>query len=515
MTRRGKGLTWLEPPGFGSPRIAILCPNTLRVGSSNLGLHTLFRTLNRIALVDVFFSDDRRSLRLGKTLGDFDLALFTIPYELDYPNAVRMLLDGGLQPLASEREKRPLVVAGGMAPSANPDVLAPFVDAVAVGESEAIVPGLLECVRSDKEASIEALSEKPWAYVTGRKESAVRARVRDLSRTDSYSAFLSPEGVFKNMLLLEATRGCPQRCRFCLTGFTKLPLRFVDLDWFLEVLEGSSIPELRALGLVGSAIGDHPNLQDFLDRLPERIQRVSVSSLKMDAVRPELLSKLKRRRLLSLTLAPECGDARLRAAVNKPFSNDDVLEAVDAVIQARIPRLKLYFMVGLPGETEADVRAIGDLLRRIRERFPGQLSATVTPFVPKPGTPFQNEPFTRTDEIDRRWKTLDPPHGVRIRLESRREAVLEALLSRGDRGLARAIRWAAESRSTLRTALKELEVDVNRYLYDPGYLREAPFHRVDFGVSREFIEAELERSRRGEPTPSCPPHGCSACGICG
>ena len=495
----------------GSPLIAIVSPLEYRLGASGLGIHTLFRILNRYGLVDLFFKDRLRGLRTGKPLSDFHLIIFTLSFELDYPNAIEILLKSGLSPFRMERPFQ-TVIAGGIAPSANPAPISPFFDAIVIGEAEATLPEMMDrFVPLDPEATIERWEELDFLYIPDRKDMATRAFEMDTDRFESYSAFLDPSVVFGNSFLIEIMRGCPHKCRFCLLSYVSLPPRYRDLFGFIDALR--KLPHGVSLGLVASAVSDHPQLLEFLRSVPKNIGYVTVSSLRADRLTHELLEELHSHGMRTLTIAPEAGTERLRNAINKPISDEVILDVVKMAAEIGFPRLKLYFMIGLPGEREEDVIGINLLVDKIRTAFDGGISVTVSGFVPKPHTPFRFVEFTPVRELKRRARLLKF-RDVEFHIDAGRQTELQAVFSRGDQELADAILLSAREKIPLRNALKKLRYDIRKYLSDEEYLKNAPFNRINMGVGDRFLEVEFNKFRRGFPTAPCRVGSCLACEVC-
>ncbi len=455
----------------------------------------------------MFFYDRRKGLRSGKKLTEFDIIAFTFPYELDYVKALEILESVGIPARRKER-KGPFLMAGGIAAMANPFVLSPFFDLIAVGEAEAIIPEFMEIWKGGE---IDALADREWAFIPGKKEEAARVYLQELSLSEGVSAFLDSEAYFGDTLLVETGRGCPHKCRFCLLGYAFLPPRFLPLENFRRALE--SAPSFKKVGLVSSAVAEHPHFDEML-RMIQEASRVTVSSLRIDAVREETLRELKRRGLVTLTVAPEAGTERLRNSINKGLSDAQLIEFAALAHKTGFHRMKLYFMIGIPGETIEDVEAVGELTSSIKKAFRGQISVTVSPFVPKPHTPFQNVPLEEREKLERKLKSIKMPRGVVFRTEGLRHTEIQAVLSRGDRAVGEAIYASWEKRRSLFREMKERGIDPDKYLRDPCYLREAPFHKISTGVRADFLRMEFERSKKGRRTPDCDTQKCKLCGLC-
>ncbi len=506
------GRTWLVGLGSGNPPVALIYPGPKRVGFENLGLHAAFRGLNRQTFVDLFFTDEPRGLRSGKPLREFPVVFFSFSYEPDYPVALKFLLEQGIEVDRRLRRRRPLLLAGGIAPSANPLPLYHSFDAVLVGEAEAIFSELDISTLTPDEV-FDSLLSKPWAFVPEEKEAAQRAWLPDLSETDAYSALLEEESFFKGQFGVEIVRGCPTRCRFCLLGFFRLPPRFLGTELLLDLL--SQIPKglVQRAGLVGSAIAEHPGILQVLREAPPYLQIVP-TSLNVRVLTREIVEGFARRGLKTLTVAPEAATERLRYSLNKGFDNEKLFQVIAWAAEAGYGSVKLYYMLGLPGEEDEDVAEINSQVSEVKRLFKRRVRVTVSPFIPKPHTPFYKKPFLTEKDYKRKAKLIGHPPEVLLKVHGYRKAREEAVLSRGDEAVSRALILAAKEGGSVINALRRLGVPPAKYLDDPGYLENAPYLVVHSGVSEKFLNLEERRAAQGKLTPPCNPERCRMCGLC-
>mgnify|MGYP005834251953 CR=1 FL=1 len=511
---------WLEGLGAGQPEIALVYPGPRRIGIENLGLHAAFRGLNRLSFVDIFFTDTPRGIRSGKALYEFPLIFFSFSYEPDYLPALRFMRAEGIE---LDRRKRGLhlLFAGGIAPSANPFPLWHTFDAVLVGEAEAIIPFLETGIYEERQRFLSFLSDKPWAWLPGHKEHAERARLVDITQTDAFSAFVEHDSFFRGEFLVEVSRGCPNRCRFCLLGFSNLPPRFLPGEIVLDLLGQLPVGLTKQAGLVGSAIAEHPDIREILVKSPQHLF-LNPSSLNASALSPELLDLFARRGAKTLTVAPEVASDSLRSSLNKPFGNERILDVACWAKDAGFGSLKLYYMIGLPGETDSDIRAISSQVKEVKRVFKRRVRVTVSPFVPKAGTPFYRAPFLSEADYRKKLTLLNFPKDVMHRVHGYRKAREEAILSRGDQLVSAALLLAAQEDVALSSGMKKAGALPSLYLDDPGYPLTAPFLRISSGVSADFLDSEWRRAMKGETMPPCPPGrngpglaGCGECGACG
>ncbi len=553
-----------KDPG-GRLGIALVYPNGYRVGMANLGLHAVYRIVNAdpAALCErAFLPEDGsapRTVESGRPLSEFDVVAFTLSFEEDHGNVLSILDRAGLPLRSATRDERhPLVVAGGVAVQINPEPVAPFLDAVLVGEAEALLPRFLPFAREralrrePRGAVLRALAELPGAYVPGLYEAeyadtrapggawvtrfaprdGAPARVRrewveDLRGLATSRAIGSPDAQFGDLHLTEVARGCVWGCRFCAAGFVQRPYREVDL----ETLKGEALAGIEAgrrVGLVGPDTSDHSGLRALAAFVEERGGTFSPSSLRVDAIDEELSGRMARGGERTVTLAPEAGTERLRRVVNKDFGDDRILEAARSAISQGMQHVKLYFMCGLPTETDEDVLGMARVAVRIREEVllplarrrgrMGRISLSVNPFVPKPWTPFQWAPMHERACLDGKRKLLDRelrPLGIDVDFLSPREAILQAVLSRGDRRSADLLEIAhRETKGDLRNALRLWPHDPSFFAHrEAGVEERLPWDFLDHGFTKAYLAREWRRAAGARVTPPCEIATCRACGL--
>ncbi|MBC7251826.1 MAG: radical SAM protein [Anaerolineae bacterium] len=510
--------------------IALIYPNTYHVGMSSLGLHTVYRLFNAhddVACERVFW--DKGALPLSvesqRPLADFAVLAFTISYELDYLNLVQMLRAAGIPLRAEERDREePLLIAGGPAVTANPEPLALICDALAIGEGEAIIPALLDALRqgiaADRSELWKMLATIPGLYVPPWPAQALpveRQWLRDLNTAPAATVIYTTSTEFGDRTLIEVSRGCGRGCRFCLAGFCYRPPRERSVESLLAQAQ-AGLHYRDRVGLVGAAVSDYSRINELVSGLRELGAGLSVSSLRVDPLPEALLQALAESGTRTLTIAPEAGSQRLRTMINKGVSEDDVLRATEAAARYGFAQLKLYFMLGLPGETDDDVQAMVDLSLAVADRFRRQVTVNLTPFVPKAHTPFQRAAMAEADTLQARinhGQRALRRRGVTVRTESPAWAEVQGTLARGDRHIGAAL--LALERPTLsgwRKALAAAQVDPRTYLDEWPPERSLPWQVVSSGVNAAYLRREWQRAKAGRETEPCPSEGCRQCGVC-
>ena len=546
----------------GSFRIALVYPNLYFVGMSNLGLqgvYQLFNSYDDVVCERAFLPDDvdkedlersgrtLTSFESGTELRDFHVLAFSVSFENDYLHVLQILRLAGIPLRGEDRAERdPIVLLGGSAMFLNPEPLAAFADLVAVGEGETLVPEMMAALLGAEtpRQGLESLHEKDGFYVPSRHTvrynedgtvaaydgpgAAVRQRAWPGKMALPQSVILTPHTEMSMKFMVEISRGCPCMCRFCWAGYNYLPVRGFSRH---EIVDRARAVRAHTnkVGLVSTAICDHPEIDGIVDDLAAMDYEVSVASLRLDDLTPEFVFKLADTGVQGLTLAPECGSDRMRRILNKQFTNEEILEKATWIFENGIQNLKLYYMVGLPWEDHSDVEAIVRLTEQIRERMLavgrsrgriGRIHPSVNPFVPKPGTPYQWLPMEDPKQTDQKLQFLRKAFGkmpnVDAIIKSARTGVYQSILALADRRVALALEHAAVNGVDLKRGMKAAGLDASFYLFrGRGREEVLPWDIIDNGVSKAYYLRELDKSAHEKPSLHCPEiQGCIRCGVC-
>jgi radical SAM superfamily enzyme YgiQ (UPF0313 family) len=549
-----KEVGYVRKPHGGRLRVALAFPNTYFVGMSNLGFQTVYSLFNAedgIVCERTFLppKSELEALRKSRAelvtlesqtlVREFDIFALSVSFEWDYTNVLTLLRLAGIPLRAEDRTPHdPIVMIGGAVTFVNPEPLAPFADIIAAGEGEALIPPLVNAFReaTDREDLLRRLAVERGFYVPsfydvkyaddGTIDSFVvkegttappvvrKAALRTTEAAEPPATkIFTPETEFGSRFLIEVVRGCANLCRFCWAGYNYLPVRAFPKDRILELARRAKAHSDRA-GLVSIALCDHPDIEEILTSLVEMGYSISPASLRLDDLTPTILRLLRESGERTITIAPETGSDRLRRVINKTITNDEILAAADMIFSTGFDNLKLYFMIGLPTETEEDLVAIRDLTLQLRDVMltharprgqVGRIVGSVNPLVPKPGTAYQWLPMEDDTTIERKIKRM---HGlmadidnVYFNIKSERHSFYQALLSLGDRRVAPAIEAAERNGGNWRAAVKEAGIDAGFYVFrDRSRDDVLPWDIIDGGMKDNFFRAEADKAMRAEWT---------------
>jgi radical SAM superfamily enzyme YgiQ (UPF0313 family) len=488
-------------------RVALGFPNKYEVGIANLGFQTIYRILNqvddvsceRFFLFDYMLQDKVRTLESGEPLNFFQVISFSVPFELDYLIILKILKQAKIPLLSKERnENHPFLLAGGVAVTLNPEVMAPFFDAIFIGEAEEGIVEVAEIFKKghSRKKTLQELAKVKGLYVPEFYEPVynqdgflkeykvekgapqkIQRRMVDLDKVETYSSIVTPLSHFKDMFIVETERGCAWKCRFCTVGHLYKPFRPHKKEKIISEIEKYA-GDSRSIGLLGSMVSDLPFLEELCCDLYKKGYQIGVSSLRVDKVTPGLLDILIKSGLKTLTLAPEAGTERMWKIIDKRIGHEDVLCAARLAKEKNLEKLKLYFIIGLPFETTKDVEGIVELIKEIHNIFVGatrgvaghstslrikEIILSINPFVPKPFTPFQWAPMDSEKSLREKLKIISDGvrglKGVKFEKKSIKEATLQGVLSQGNRKVGMGLYYHIKENLPLAQAFKKAGVD--------------------------------------------------------
>ncbi len=453
---------------YGDVRVSLVYPNSYRVGMSNLGFQTVYRLINRNPLgwcerSFLFEQNEAVTLESGNTLSSFDVVAFSVSFELDYPNIVEVLHRAKIPPRTEERgEDYPLIMAGGAAVMLNAEPIADFVDVLVIGEAETVLDRILSALAAGKGKSKPRLKEELAAlegvyvpcfyrteldekgglreiHVTGDVPYPVRRNLPpDIEAFDTTTEVMTGNTIFGERLLVEVSRGCPRECKFCGVRAIYCPPRYRPAESVIGVVE-KKVGAGNKVGLMGAAVGEHPQVEQICAALVERGANISISSVRPGKMSAGLARALSKGGVRTLTVAPEAGSEEMRRMIGKPLSNEELADCARIVRESGIPSLKVYFLVGLPGEEREDVEQIIARVAELSSII--SVKVSVSPFVPKARTAYQRTSMQSLDYLKGRISHLEKElrrmRRVTFSAGSPRHSQIEAALSRGNRSMSK------------------------------------------------------------------------------
>ena len=544
-----------------SLNICIAYPNRYRTGMDNLGFQTVYRLLNQYPSVlceRVFLPDPGDegffapgplslfSLESQKPLREFDIVAFSISFENDYPHILKMLSMARIKPLSLERdESDPIIVGGGICVTMNPEPLADFFDLFLIGEAEEILPEFLSNLlrpqkarETRKDNLIRLQKDVPGAYVPAlysviyREDGPIEKMVpidpslsreirkqwaQDIQAFSTETVISSPDTDFGTMFLMEVSRGCTRGCRFCAAGYLYRPGRFRKR----ENLDKSIIRGLergKKIGLLGTAVSDHPELIDICRDILSRQGKIGTGSFRLDRLTPTLLELLKEGGIETLALAPEAGSQRLRDFVRKGIQDEDITRGAINLLENGFFHVRLYFMIGLPTETADDIEAIIELIKRLsklslpttgpREKRFRRITVSINQFIPKAGTPFQWYPLeniqTAMKKIQKITGAFRGQGNIKILSDPPKRNYLQALLATGDRRVGKILLALHFQRGAWSKALKKAPFQPDFFVYRPRETTEIlPWDFIDTGVPKALLIREFQAAQQFSTEKNC------------
>ena len=535
----------------GKLPVLLVYPDTYRAGMSNLAVHTVYRLLNsmdNVVCERCFWRKGQKapvSIESNRQPSDFAVIAFSISFETDYINVVDFLRASSIELYASLRTYGPIVMAGGIAVTLNPEPIAAFMDAFVIGEAEGLVQDSMNCIsqnltaRKERAFILKELDNLDGVYVPSlfdvtygpdgriekmehqsKKGKKIRRHLSAFPDRVPSTAVYTDDTAFSDMHLQEVSRGCSYRCRFCISGYAYLPPRHRELDGLKNNLR-SLPPGIKKVGVVSPMVTEYPHLNELLDHIHSLGLKASMSSMRADRLAALDFNKIEMSTdQFSAAIAPEAGTERLRRVLNKQMSDEQILQAARFLGEHKVSTLKLYFLIGIPGETDDDIKAIASLALLVKgalKRGKGKVSISVNPLIPKPFTPFQWLGLIQQDEVRDKINLIKAAlKSSGIKIEWEKHYLLQAILSRGDRRLSGFLEYLADTDKSLNRALRES--GVSREYYAPearGQDEVLPWDFMDYGFKKNFLLNEYRLGMKGIVTPVCNPDRCDICGVCG
>jgi radical SAM superfamily enzyme YgiQ (UPF0313 family) len=532
--------------------VCLAYPSPYRTGMSNLGFQTVYALINSRGdcLCERAFlpepgeeprpgeGETLLSLESQRPLRDFDIVAFSLSFENDYPRILEMLEMAGISLASAGRgEGDPLVMAGGIAVTLNPEPLADFFDLFLLGEGEAALPAFLALAvpllrQLPREAFLDRVQRQvagayvPRFYrVTSDADGRITARepldpayperiarpwAPDLDAFATEQVITTAATEFGSLFPTEVSRGCLRGCRFCAAGFVCRPMRFRSAETLAASFR-RGLEKRETIGLLGTAVSDHPDLVPLCRAILASGGKAAIGSLRLDRFNAEVAALLKKSGVETLSLAPEAGSQRLRDVIRKGITEEEIFSAVEKLIDCDMVQIRLYFMVGLPTETDGDADAIVRLVKGMehhaRRHSQGKkgfrrLTLSVNQFIPKAGTPFQWHPLEETAVVKRRIRRivdgLKGDKAVRVTHDLPKWNYIQALLSLGDRTVGQLLTAVHRRGGNWANAFREVNVNPDFYVYRRKETEEIlPWDFIDRGVERSLLVEEYRRALSG------------------
>ena len=552
-------------------RVLLVYPNSKDVALANLGFQRVHTLLNQISEVEcdhyslpVGWSSDVQELEPSSilshewnwSLDQFDVIAFSISFEPDYLNAALILKYFGIPLERSERDaSHPLVLAGGSAVFINPEPLADCVDAFFIGEGEGLAEPFFKLFRENQYKDtlefLKSAARIPGIYVPqfyhqeyqGDNMVQFKADPEVFERVErhwvkegspdlcTHSVLHDEVSTFKDMSLMEVTRGCIWACRFCTAGFIYRPPRLPDLKLTYNSLERVLAEQgktVSTVGLVGPSVTDHPDILSLARKIVEDGKKISFSSLRMETLTDELVDLIQKSGQKTLTVAVDGPSERMRRVINKQATDDFIVEKCKFLTEKGILHLKIYSIIGLPGETDEDIDHFISLVERVMKTYIatcsergniGQVTIGLSPLIPKPGTPFQWHPMEPVRSLKKKFMRIRKalgrlPH-IKLSFGSPNEAYLQTYLSRGDRRVLSFFKTYLANGHNEKKALLESSPSADSFVYRQyGKDDVLPWDVVDHGYKNDFLWSDYQRGLKEGVTPVCDTAVCKICGIC-
>ncbi len=555
----------------GKISAALVYPNHYHIGMSNLGFQIVYDLFNRkekVVAERVFFPEDQEmslyleskksllSLESQTPLEKFDLVAFSLSFENDYPNILKILQLGKIPLRSEERDHfHPIVMGGGVTTFLNPEPLADFFDLFLLGEAETSLDSFItlfaeisRATKSRQEILRTLVRNADYVYVpslyhveycrdgtiqamepidTGIPQKIKVAHDDHINASVAVSTILTPETEFNDRILVELGRGCGHSCRFCAAGYVYRPPRIRDESLLLSCLKGVMEKHGR-FGLLSACVSDIPGIEHMTGLIADKRGRFSISSLRADTLTEKMLEDLKRVGQRSVAIAPEAGSERLRKVVNKHLTQDQINSAIRLIGQKGKFSVRLYFLIGLPTENREDVTEIVKLVKHIKHHLIkesksrgeiGQIKLSLNCFIPKPFTPFQWFPMEDVSTLKekQKWlkKTLGKEGGIKVSFDVPKWAYLQTLLSVGDRRVGSLLLLSHQLNENWTRAYRSSELNSDFFVYRHKALDEIlPWDFIDHSIFKEYLIKEYRLALKEQESEVCQVGTCDRCGVC-
>ena len=498
-------------------RFALAYPNVYRTAMSSLGYTILYNCINERedTWCERIIFPSTNSIESNTPSKYFDILSFSLQFEEDYFNLLKMLKNAQIPLKRSERgDEDPLIIAGGPCATANPMPLSDYIDMFIIGEGENVINELIDIYLSNPDKGLEKFLKVDGVYIPEFDNETEIAIIEDLDDTYHVTHPIVSEGdvaddmsVFNNSIMLNVSRGCTRGCRFCMAGYLYRPMRQCDHRKLIDIaLENRKNSGLNKVTLIGAAVSDYSNLDDLIDGLESEGFQISTPSLRIESITRNTLETLKKSGLKTITLAPE-STSNLRKVINKHILEEQIFTVIKNAVDLDF-NIKLYFLIGIPGESMEDIHDLCEYMKKIAEMHynPKKVKFSVNPVIPKPHTPLQWEGYDFKDVKKKTRYIQKEMKNYNIKCESPKKGLIQYTLSCGNRQVGAII----EKSLTKNVILKEWRDISPKYEIDDPL----PWDNIDTGVNKKFLKIEHKRLKNLKQTPWCETGPCYNCGAC-
>ncbi|WP_294005439.1 radical SAM protein [uncultured Methanobrevibacter sp.] len=497
-------------------RMGLAYPNIYKTAMSSLGYNILYNQINERedCWCERIIFPDPKSIESNTPSKYFDIISFTIQFEEDYFNVLNMLKNAEI-PLKREdrNESDPLIIAGGPCATANPMPISDYIDLFVIGEGETVIDNILDTYQNhgknlEKYLEIESIyipkyNNNTKINIIQNMDDAYHITEPIVSKSDDENY----QTIFNNSIMLNVSRGCTRGCRFCMSGYLYRPMRETEYKKLIDIaIKNRENTDINKITLIGAAVSDYHNLENLISGLEKEGFQISTPSLRIESITKETLASLKKSGLKTITLAPESTE-ELRKVINKEILEEKIFTVIKNAVELDF-KIKLYFLIGIPGETMDDIKELCQYMKNIAEMHNSikNVKFSVNPLIPKPHTPLQWEPYDFKD-IKKKTRYINKEmRKYNIKCESPKKGLIQYILSCGNRGIGAII----EKSLTKQPTLKEWRELLPEYDIDDSL----PWDNIDVGVNKRFLKIENKRLRNLKQTPWCEESPCYNCGSC-
>ena len=497
-------------------RMGLAYPNIYKTAMSSLGYNILYNQINERedCWCERIIFPNLKSIESNTPSKYFDIISFTIQFEEDYFNVLNMLKNAEI-PLKREdrNESDPLIIAGGPCATANPMPISDYIDLFVIGEGETVIDNILDTYQNhgknlEKYLEIESIyipkyNNNTKINIIQNMDDAYHITEPIVSKSDDENY----QTIFNNSIMLNVSRGCTRGCRFCMSGYLYRPMRETEYKKLIDIaIKNRENTDINKITLIGAAVSDYHNLENLISGLEKEGFQISTPSLRIESITKETLASLKKSGLKTITLAPESTE-ELRKVINKEILEEKIFTVIKNAVELDF-KIKLYFLIGIPGETMDDIKELCQYMKNIAEMHNSikNVKFSVNPLIPKPHTPLQWEPYDFKD-IKKKTRYINKEmRKYNIKCESPKKGLIQYILSCGNRGIGAII----EKSLTKQPTLKEWRELLPEYDIDDSL----PWDNIDVGVNKRFLKIENKRLRNLKQTPWCEESPCYNCGSC-